>query len=243
MIDSEVLYLIGPGSSIQDLNPKEIGNNPTLNFSGTMDWFYDNNIYPNYWCFIDPFTVEMFLKYIEKHTKRHPWFLGMKEYTILLYNDFQGTNKFYDQGFTTSQGPQWNREQFGGYYFPLLKQYLKESILIKSKVTQEDYSLLINSNICPIIKHPEYGKNTDKFTSYVLPLAIHYFPNLKKIISVGFGDYDKPRAYTTNSHGYQGFQLSYQTLGPLIKDILVTKDIDIIFKNTNSYYKNLAWKK
>jgi hypothetical protein len=47
-MDSEVLYLIGPGGSIQDFDPKEIGDNPTLNFSGTMDWFYDNNIYPNY---------------------------------------------------------------------------------------------------------------------------------------------------------------------------------------------------
>ena len=219
MMDSEVLYLIGPGGSIQDFDPKEIGDNPTLNFSGTMDWFYDNNIYPNY------------------------WLLNMRKHTTLLYNDFQGTDEFYNSGFTTSQGPQWNRERFGGYYFPLLKQYLKESIPISSKVTLEDYSLLINNNTCPIIKHPEHGKNTDKFTSYVLPLAIHYFTNLKKIICTGFGDYNTPRAYTTNSHGYQGFQLSYQTLGPLIKDILVTKDIDIIFKNTNSYYKDLAWKK
>lgn len=243
MMDSEVLYLIGPGGSIQDFNPKEIGDNPTLNFSGTMDWFYDNNIYPNYWCFIDPFTVEVFLKHLEKHTERHPWLLEMQKHTTLLYNDFQGTDEFYNSGFTTSQGPQWNRERFGGYYFPLLKKYLKESIPITSKVTLEDYSLLINNNTCPIIKHPEHGKNTDKFTSYVLPLAIHYFTNLKKIICTGFGDYDNPRAYTTNAHGYEGFKLSYQTLGPLIKDILVTRDIDIIFKNTNSYYKDLEWKK
>ena len=239
MKDSEVLYLIGPGSSLQNFDVSKIGNNPTLNFSGTMDWFYDNNIYPSYWCFIDPFTVETFLKHIEKHTERHPWFLGLSKHTTLLYNDFQGTDKFYDEGFTTSQGKQWNRERFGGYYFPLLKQYLKESISIKSKPTIEDYSLLTNSDLCPVVKHPEWGKNTDKFTSYVLPLAIHYFPNLKKIISIGFGDYNQPRAYTTNSHGYEGFKLSYLTLGPLIKSMLDFKNIIITFENRDSHYIDL----
>ena len=104
MRDSEVLYLIGPGASLQDFDVSEIGDNPTLNFSGTMDWFYDNNIYPNYWCFIDPFTVEVFLKHLEKHTERHPWLLNMRKHTTLLYNDFQGTDEFYNSGFTTSQG-------------------------------------------------------------------------------------------------------------------------------------------
>ena len=239
MRDSKVVYLIGPGASLQDFDVSEIGDNPTLNFSGTMDWFYDNNIYPSYWCFIDPFTVEVFLKHLEKHTERHPWLLEMRKHTTLLYNDFQGTDKFYDEGFTTSQGPQWNRERFGGYYFPLLKQYLKESISIKSKPVIEDYSLLNGGDLCPVVKHPEYGKNTDKFTSYVLPLAIHYFPNLKEIISIGFGDYGNPRAYTTNSHGYEGFKLSFQTLGPLIKDILDSRNIVITFRNRTSHYINL----
>ena len=243
MKNSETLYIIGPGESIQDFNFKEIGNNPTLNFSGTMDWFYKNKTYPDYWCFIDPFTVEVFLKHLEKHTERHNWLLGMQNHTTLLYNDFQGTDAFYNNGFTTSQGPQWNREVFGGYYFPTLKKYLKESISVTSKVTEEDYSLLIDGSTCPIIKHTQRGKNTDKFTSYVLPLAIHYFTNLKKIVSIGFGDYDTPRAYTNNSLGYRGYQLSYKTLGPLIKNILVNKDISIIFKNRNSYYKDLEWKK
>ena len=239
MRNTETLFLVGPGQSVQDFNPSDLQGRPTLTFSGTMDWFFEHNIYPTYWCFIDPFTVETLLKNIESNPKKAEWAEGLKDNTTLLYNHFQGTNEFYQRGLTTSQGQVWNIQAFGQIYFPQLKSMLKESISLQTEVVNEDYSLLLTREKYPLIKHPEYGKNTDKFTSYVLPLALYYFANLKEIISVGFGDYDKPRAYTTNAEGYEGFQLSYQKLGPMVKNTLDNLNILIRFINRNSYYLDL----
>ena len=111
MKNTEKLILIGPGDSINSLSPTDIAA-PTLTFSGTLDWFYENNIYPSYWCFIDPTTVMSLLDKYENpleadefgytHKKRKKWLKGLKENTVLLYNHFQGKEEFYDKGLTTT---------------------------------------------------------------------------------------------------------------------------------------------
>ena len=238
MKSTDTLYLIGPGSSISDFNPEQLGDNPTLTFSGTLDWFYENNIYPTYWCFIDPYTVIVLLHSILSSPEKTKWAEGLKDNTTLLYNHFQGTNEFYSEGLTTSQGLRWCVDEFGGQTFPAFKTLFKEAKSLHTKVATEDYSLLFGDLGCPLIKHPT-RENTDKFTSYVIPLAVYYFTKLKNIYSIGFGDYNQPRAYTTNSHGYESFLKSYNILFPLVKQVLEKKKIGITFINRDSYYKAL----
>ena len=239
MKSTDTLYLIGPGSSIFDFDSNQLGDTPTLTFSGTLDWFYNNNIYPTYWCFIDPYTVVVLIDSILKSPEKTKWAEGLKDNTTLLYNHFQGTSEFYSEGLTTSQGLRWCVDQFGDIIFPSFKTLFKEAKSLYTKVATEDYKLLFGDLGCPLIKHPT-PENTDKFTSYVLPLSIYYFTKLKNIISVGFGDYNQPRAYTSNSAGYEGFLKSYNILKPLVKEVLEKKKIDITFINKDSYYRHLA---
>jgi hypothetical protein len=239
MKNTDTLYLIGPGSSISDFSLEQLGDNPTLTFSGTLDWFYKNNIYPSYWCFIDPYTVVVLMDSILKSPEKNKWANGLKDHTTLLYNHFQGTPEFYSKGLTTSQGLRWCVDEFGGKIFPSFKTLFKEAKSLHTKVATEDYGLLFGDLGCPLIKHCDKFLNSDKFTSYVLPLVIYYFTNLKNIVSVGFGDYNQPRAYTTNSHGYEGFIKSYNILGPLVKKVLEKKKIGITFINKESHYINL----
>ena len=263
MKNTEKLILIGPGDSINSLSPTDI-DAPTLTFSGTLDWFYENNIYPSYWCFIDPTTVMSLLDKYENpleadefgytHKKRKKWLKGLKENTVLLYNHFQGKEEFYDKGLTTTKGKKWLINHFGKTVFPYFKSLFKDTVSIPTVITSEDYTSLLSYKnhypYCPLIKHGRVGfsssQNTDKFTSYVLPLSVFYFKNLKNIKCIGFGDYNKPRAYSTNknnpkgnSHGYEGFIKSYKILYPLIHEVLIKNRIKINFTNRNSHYLNL----
>ena len=56
----EQILLIGPGTSIETLDPHLLKTIPSLYFGSNFSWFEKNNICPTYWTFIEPNTITYF---------------------------------------------------------------------------------------------------------------------------------------------------------------------------------------
>jgi hypothetical protein len=228
------LLLIGPGSSILDFKPPS--NDCTiLSFAGTFDWFITHNIAPKYWTFLDPNSVMSIQDKIPSH-----FLPKLKSTTTLVYSDFQGTNKFYENGFSTSRGSLWNNDVFRKKILSEFTKKFKNTMLIPSKVSKN--KLLTNSDShCNVTHGPR--PNPCKFSCFVLPMVFYLFPQIKNIDVIGFGDYSYPRAYSNSCADYNQYIQSFQIISPQIKQYLENNNICINFLNKNSYYKELKIKK
>jgi len=245
MKNCKEIYLLGPGRSKLDFDVTQLRRKTTLNFSGDLVWFSDNNIYPSYWTFFDPnSTLYIFDRY--KNNKYNlEWFEGLKTNSNIIFNDFQGTDKFYNEGFTTSRGKVWNKNEFGDQILPSLCSQFKEIIKVPTTVLYNTFDSFYNEetkHLTPIIKHEE-GINTDKLTCFILPLVLSYFTKLESIKCIGFGDFESPRLGSGSSLGYNGYKLSYQRMKEKLITLLKYKNVKIEFNNKDSYFKELEWKK
>lgn len=241
------IYVIGPGSSKHQFDPNILNNKVSFYFSDDLMWFNNNNIHPTYWSFLDPFTTT----YIENNLKNKKyninWFNQLKEKSNIIFNDFQGTNIFYELGFSTKYNIKWNSEIFGVQILPRICSYFKNTIKVKSIILYNNFDSFYDnsknqSDVCPIIRHgPRI--NNDKFSCFVLPLLISYFPELKSIYSIGFGDFTTPRTSNNNKLGYDGYIKSYEMIKDELIKLLKYKNISVKFYNKDSYFKELEWKK
>ena len=239
----EEIYLIGPGSSKSEFDTDKLKNKIIFQFSDDLRWYDKTNIYPTYWSFLDPTSTTYIVKNYKNKIYNLNWFEGLKQNTNIIFNDFQGTDLFYDLGFTTKLGKIWNKNEFGKHILPATCSYFKDTIKLQSIVLNNNFSQLYTTNykdVCPIIQHES---NIDKFTCYVLPLVISYFSDLKHINCIGFGDFDSPRMCNNSSSGYSGYMKSYDLVKNDIIELLKYKNITIYFHNKNSYFKDLEWKK
>ena len=82
------LLLIGPGSSKADLTPEIIKNHTTLVFSGDLTWFHEHDMVPDYFCFLDPYTLWYISENFKKDYYRSEWLDKLKNHSTLFYNDF-----------------------------------------------------------------------------------------------------------------------------------------------------------
>lgn len=242
MKDCEEIYLIGPGADKNSFDISILENKTTLNFSGDLVWFSQNNIYPTYWTFLDPnSTLYIFDRY--HNGKYNPtWFRQIVNHTSIIYNDFQGTDKFYDYGFSTSRGKHWNRENFGKRILPELCNIFKEIIVVPSIVTINSFDSFYEENtkdLVPVVLHEDYNLNTDKLTCFVLPLVLAYFKNIRNIKCIGFGDFTSPREYNNSILGYDGYMVSYQKIKQQLINLLKYKGVKVEFNNKNSYFIEL----
>lgn len=245
MRDCKEIYLVGPGSSKLNFDPSILKDKTTLSFSSDLMWFNNNQIYPTYWTFIDPNSIINILNKLDKGDYNKDWSNDLKKQSTIIFNEFQGTNDFYLNGFTTSRGSSWNKHTFGNKILPMFCENFKEIIKLPTIVLKNNYSSFYKDNqshLTPIIKH-EPNINTDKFSCYVIPLVISYFTKVKTIRCIGFGDFNSPRLHTGSSLGYNGYKSSYQRVKNELISLLKYKDINVIFNNKDSYFKELEWKK
>ena len=240
------LYIIGPGMDKSKADINELKDKIILNFSGDLVWFNDNNIYPTYWSFLDPNSTSYIFTRLREGRYNHAWFNNLKNHTSLLFNAFQGTDLFYHNGFTTSRGAQWNKNEFGAKLLPTLGTFFQHTIKTPSIVLTDSYSSLYNKeteHLSPVIIHNVRGMNSDKLSCFILPLAISYFSELEHIHCIGFGDFSKPRLYNNSAAGYEGYKQSYQRVKNQLINLLKHKNINVTFSNPESYFNELTWKK
>jgi len=245
MKDCKEIYLIGPSQSKVGMDVGILKGKTTLSFSGDLGWFNDVDIHPTYWTFFDPNSTSYIFDRFKSNRYNVDWFNGLKDNSNLLYNDFQGTDKFYDEGFTTSRGKDWNRNEFGGNILPSLATIFKEVITVPTTVCTNNYSsfyLEDTKHMTPIVKH-ERGINSDKLACFILPLVLSYFTEVENIKCIGFGDFDSPRLYNGLALGYEGYKLSYHRMKSQLIDLLKHKGASVEFLNKDSYFKELEWKK
>jgi hypothetical protein len=239
MSDVEEIYLVGPVLNNYDTN--QFKGKTTFAFSGDLVWYSENDIHPTYWSFLDPNSTLYIFDSHNNGKYNDEWFSKLKNNTTLIYNDFQGTDKFYEEGFTTSRGQTWNREQFGKLILPQLQQIFKETIKLPTVTLIDNYdSLYEQQDVTPIIRHQNKDLNTEKFSCFVLPLVMSYFKNLKKIYCVGWGDFSVPREYNNSVLGYEGYKQSYQKVKQPLKNVIDHKNVKLIFNNLNSYFYEIG---
>jgi len=246
MRTSKRVLLLGPGESSSRFNTGDLGKITTISFSGNIDWLAENNVHTDYWTFFDPNSTLYVLNNIESGKYPKEWINKLKKNTTLLCNKFIGTDDFYDNGFTTSRGSQWNREVFGEQILPKLSNDIFAGIeKVDQQVNQNTYdSYYKDPSKCPLVVHtgfdPQGRKlNTDKFICFILPLVLTHFTELREIYSVGFGDYDDVRINTGTKEGYESFKISYNMMKEKTKDLLKHRGVSIKFINKDSYFKEL----
>jgi hypothetical protein len=243
MKNCKEIYLIGPSKSKIDYDVKQLDGKVTLSFSGDLMWFNNNNIHPTYWTFLDPNSTSYIFNRFQTGKYNKEWFAKLKEKSYIIFNDFQGTDSFYDQGFTTSKGRVWNREQFGKEMLPNLCEQFKDIIKVPTVVLQDSYGSFYKEDTkdkTPIVRH-EAGMNSDKLSCFILPLVLSYFDKLESIKCIGFGDFTTPRLYNGLSLGYDGYKLSYQRMKNKLIDLLKHKRVRVEFDNKNSFFKELEF--
>ena len=248
MKTSKRVLLLGPGESSKRFNTGDLDKITTVSFSGNLDWLAENNVHVDYWTFFDPNSTMYIFDRIENGAYSKQWVEGLKNKTKLLCNEFIGKDEFYSQGYTTSKGPQWNRDVFGSQILPTLSKDIFAGLeTVDQEVNQNTYdSFYRDSSKCPLVVHTGYDPqgrklNTDKFACFILPLVLAYFPDLKEIYSVGFGDFQAPRVNTGQSLGYEAYQISFNMMKDQAKDMLKHKGATIKFINEDSHYKDLEW--
>ena len=246
MRTSKRILLLGPGESSRRFKVSELDRITTVSFSGNLDWLAENNVYSDYWTFFDPNSTMYIFDRIENGAYSKDWVAGLRTKTKLLCNEFIGKDEFYAKGYTTSKGPQWNRDVFGGQILPKLSEDIFGGIeTVDQSVNQNTYdSFYQDSRKCPLVVHTGYDPqgrklNTDKFSCFILPLVLSYFTDLREIYSVGFGDFEAPRVNTGKSLGYASYQISFDMMKDQAKGILKHKGATIKFINEDSYYKDL----
>jgi hypothetical protein len=251
MKNCKEIYLIGPGRSKLNYDVSNLKNKTILNFSGDLVWFNENNIYPTYWTFLDPNSTTYLIDRIQTKKYNPVWFEGLKSHTKIMFHNFQGTNAFYEKGFTTSRGPGWNKNEFGDKILPNICSFFKETIKIPEDILENNFDPFYTPeayNLSPIIRQGP-GINTDKFVCFILPLVLSYFKNLESIKCFGFGCFDEPRLYNNLNLGYEGYKLSYSKIKDKLIKLLNHKNISIEFENKDSYFIELEtftkkkWKK
>ena len=250
MKTSKRVLLLGPGESTQRFRTSDLDKITTISFSGNIDWLAENNVHANYWTFLDPNSTLYVLDNINNKKYSSEWVEELKTKTKLLYNDFIGKDEFYNQGYTTSRGKQWNKDVFGSQILHTLDNNIfAGSEIVDQVVNKNTYdSYYTEPNKCPLVVHTGYDPqgrklNTDKFVCFLLPLVLTHFPNLQEIYSVGFGDFHAPRVNTGHSLGYEAYQISFNLMKYKAIEMLKHKGITIKFINEDSYYKELEWKK
>ena len=241
MKNCKEIYLIGPGRSKLKYDTSKLRDKVIFNFSGDLVWFSENNIYPTYWTFLDPNSLIYIIDRINNKKYNPKWLYYMKNNTNIIFHDIQGTDEFYKHGFTTSRGPNWNKNEFGGKLLPQVCSYFKETIKLPVDILESNFDPLYTPetyNLSPIIRQGP-GINTDKFICFILPLVLSYFKELESIKCVGFGDFDEPRLYNNLNLGYEGYKISYSKIKDKLIELFKHRNISIEFENKNSHFIEL----
>lgn len=239
-MENEIL-IVGPGSSIKTVKefsfPEKM---PVLAFSTDLKIYEQLEIIPDFWTFLDPNSIQLIYDNFINNRYNVEFLQSLKSKTILVYNSFQATEDFYKFKFTTPKGDSWVKNEFKEIIFPTVKSMFKGEVKLESEIYFDGFpvsKLESLRNRHAIIQHRNPCLNTDKFSTFLLPLIWHLFPEVKTVNSLGFGDYDQPRIYIDSVGDYEHYKSSFSIVKENLQNILQKMKIKINFFNNSSYYK------
>jgi len=235
MIDK--VLIVGPSNDIRNFNRENILKYKSegfiiFSYSDSLKFFIENNLTPDYFTFLDPFSISHYLNKIEKKYFKN---------TILITPDLYSDNLkgFFDMGYTCDTLKKnhllyqktVNVDYLASFKDHITKTYIPTTFNdFMGKDYKKDYFLP---------KNPGY--NFCKFSFILLPLVINHFKDLKTLKAIGFGHYNMGRYYYNNSdhRGYEQYKQSYYKIKPFLKSILNKHDIKLSFDGSKSFYNVL----
>jgi hypothetical protein len=231
------ILIVGPSNDLYNFSKENLINYKNkgytiFSYSDSLDFFIKNKIAPDYFSFLDPYTLSHYLDDFNTFNFKN---------TILLTADIYNNSLrgFFDLGYTCnslkSNTLLYNKVLNLNFNHIFKKHIIKKYIKI-------DYNNFINKDYKKdyyLFQNPGY--NFCKFSYILLPLILNHFQELKEIKSIGFGHYSIGRYYynNTNNKGYEEFKTSYNQIKKPIKKILKKHNIKMSFDGTESYFKEL----
>lgn len=235
----EKLLLLGPSRKVEHITPSLHSSYvsdgyKSLCYSGAIEYLYRKRIQPHYYCFLDPNSYRLNYKIFTSPSY-------FQRTSLIIPDMYQDNLKvFYRNNFTcnnfrahTTLYDEFRKLDFLKNFSQVVTKENDKCISLFSPLRFEDWS----KSFC--IYTGDKKVNVDKFAGYLMPLVLNYFTGLKKVVCVGFGDYDVPRYQNSNSKGYGEFKQTFLALLPTLKSNLRQRKITIDFINENYYSKFL----
>jgi len=240
------LLLVGPSAKIGEYNieyfrKKKEDGFEILAYSGAVHYFKDIGFKPDYFSFIDPYTISHNVDFFEKDP-----FLNRTNLLIAdLYRDeFKG---FFEKGFTCNN-LQLKKDLFERV--KTLKFFKNFKNVFASKMKRVTGRLdPLNSEKLDFAKELLFisgkaGENADKFICFLMPLVFYFFKDLKEIKTLAFGDFSLPRHREQiegreGKRGYDEFIETAERNIPLIKFHLKERDIKFSSETNNFFSERL----
>jgi hypothetical protein len=232
------ILVVGPSNDINNFSKNDFINYKTkgytiFSYSDSLDFFIKNNITPDYFSFLDPYTLTHYLDTFNK---------GFCKNTTLLTADIykNALKGFFNLKYTCNRLKN-NTILYNNVLNLDFNQIFKKHII--KKYIKTNYNNFINCNFkteYSLLINPGY--NFCKFSYILLPLLLNHFQNLEEIKIIGFGHYSVGRYYysNTNNKGYEEFKDSYNQIKIPLKKTLIKNNIKISFDGKESYFKELT---
>lgn len=232
------LLIVGPSNDINNFSREDIIRYKSegfdiFSFSDSLIFFLQKNINPDYYSFLDPFTLSHYLNELEK---------GFCSKTTLITpdiykNELEG---FFGLGYTCNSLKK-NHKVYNKIINLDLSNIFKTHIAKPYKIT--DFNNFINNDFKKnyyMLKNPGY--NFCKFSFIILPLILNHFKDLNELKVIGFGHYSVGRYFYKNGNnkGYEEFKNSYKKIKTPLKKELEKNNIKISFDGSESFYKELS---
>tara|TARA_S200002703_G_scaffold22999_1_gene19755 strand:- start:13122 stop:13850 length:729 start_codon:yes stop_codon:yes gene_type:complete len=239
---NDKILLIGPSNDIRNFSKEDIleykdKGYTIFSYSDSLDFFIRNKITPDYFTFLDPFTLSHYLNDFNTFNFKN---------TILITPDIYSNSfsNFFSLGYTC------NKLKKDENLYSNVKKLNFDQIFnehITKKYTRLDLNDFINKDYKETYYFPTNPKtNLCKYSYILIPLILNHFQDLKEIKSIGFGHFSQGRYYYTNpgkkqhtGDGYKEYKTTYNQIKKNIKNLLNKHNIKMSFDGTESHFKEL----
>ena len=219
-------------------------------YSSSLLQLFRVGIKPDYFSFIDPYTIFLYSKIIDSgflKDKTKLLICDLYSDDMKLFNEYKMTTSTFKNKYK-KEFEEFKSLQFYNMFFETTAHKpIETKSTILQDATRDDWTKEFRHynatwhDSWATGTHRRKGYNTDKFAYHLLPLILYHFPNLKEIHSMGFGDFDVSRYTNTdviNISGYERYKQSLEPMLPTLNENLKRKNISIKFIHEN-YYSNL----
>ena len=193
------VLLVGPTSKIQEYGLEYFSEARQKGYkiivwSGGINLFRDIGFPPDYYSFLDPLSMmwrDEAKKLKKSKIMKDVCLIIADMYDGIFYN--KGGCKYYKMGYTCNKAESESEELKKQFIKQLSTNTFKKTLKIQpSNLIADDVKNSIDFNKCfYLLTDP--GKDTDKLTSFLIPLVLYYFNDVKLIKCLGFGDIEEGR--------------------------------------------------
>lgn len=229
------ILLVGPSNDITNFDREYFDNKKKENyklvsFSNSLTRFLDLDILPDYWSFIDPFSVRLYFNDIDEGKLK-----SVELLTLDLYDD--ELTKMSKVGYKLKNLDR-NKDIKKRFCSTNFDDFFKKHHKIEYTVKKAN-SIINDKDLFSIpfkLIQPE-SVNHCKFSTFILPLLNQHFDNISEITVIGFGQLNKGRYIEAkNSRGNKEYRSSFNSFKDQIKNFIKEKNIKIVFEGEHSEY-------